>query len=34
MEKEEFDKDHSKHKAKEDQSKAEANNMRLKVMET
>ena len=35
MEKEEeFDKDQSKHKAKEDQSKAEANNMRLRVMES
>ena len=35
MEKEEeFDKDQSGHKAKEDQSKAEANDMRLKAMES
>ena len=31
---EEFDKDQSGHKTKEDQSKAEANDMRLKVMES
>ncbi|XP_044172735.1 trichohyalin-like [Acropora millepora] len=31
---EEFDKDQSEHKAKEDQSKAEAYDMRLKAMET
>ena len=31
---EEFDKDQSKHKAKEDQSKAEAYDMRLKAMES
>lgn len=31
---EEFDKDQSEHKAKDDQSKAEANDMRLKAMES
>lgn len=31
---EEFDKDQSEHKAKEDQSKAEANDMRLKAMKS